>query len=141
MGTLRKFLALPAPDRTLVLQALVAVVNSSIVVHLFPSSYVTSSLRRKQWTLGTSPRYSVEQIVWSVAAVSNRVPGSSCLVRAIALSRLMFANGHECRIDIGVKKSPEGKLAAHAWVQHEGQVILGGEAEEFKVIASFPRVR
>ncbi len=46
---------------------------------------------------------------------------------------------HECQIDIGVKKSPEGKFAAHAWIRHEGNVILGGEAEEYKLIASFPQ--
>lgn len=58
----------------------------------------------------------------------------TCLVRAVALQRLMKASGLEgSRIRIGVRPSQHGQIAAHAWVEY-GEHNLGfdgARADEF----------
>jgi hypothetical protein len=50
-----------------------------------------------------------------------------CLVRAVALNRMLESRGfHGSRVCVGVRKH-RGRFAAHAWVEYKNQVI--GDAE------------
>jgi hypothetical protein len=70
-------------------------------------------------------RYTVDQIVWTVLAVSRSLPGSSCLTLALACQALLADSGHRSRIEIGVAKK-EQRFAAHAWLVCEDRIVLGG---------------
>jgi hypothetical protein len=51
-----------------------------------------------------------------------------CLVRAVALNRMLERHGiHGSRIRIGVRMRG-GRFAAHAWVEHRGRVL--GDIDE-----------
>ena len=51
-----------------------------------------------------------------------------CLVRSVALSRMLEAGGmHGSRICVGVRRV-RGRFAAHAWVEYRGQVL--GDKEQ-----------
>jgi len=68
-----------------------------------------------------------DRIAWSVAAASPLVPGgSNCLIRAIAAGIMLRRYGFDSALMIGVAKSPEGRLAAHAWLESAGRVVIGG---------------
>ncbi len=67
----------------------------------------------------------VQQVKWSIEAVSRRAPGSNCLVQAIAGTRLLRECGYAAEFKIGVAK-PDQKFSAHAWVELYGRVVLGG---------------
>ena len=54
----------------------------------------------------------------------------TCLDKAVVLVGLLRRNGVEADLQIGVTKT-DGKFEAHAWVEHRGQVILGGPVERY----------
>lgn len=48
-----------------------------------------------------------------------------CLTQAIAARWLLARIGYATKLVIGASRT-EGKLVAHAWLEHEGRVVLGG---------------
>jgi hypothetical protein len=61
-------------------------------------------------------------------AARHGVLRPTCLVRSLALCRLLSAHGiHGARIHVGVRWN-EGEFGAHAWVEHGGRV-LGDRAD------------
>lgn len=69
---------------------------------------------------------SVGKIVWAVNVVSRYMPGGvKCLARALTTQVLMSQHGHIPELRIGVAKGEEGNLEAHAWIEHQGQVVIG----------------
>ena len=69
-----------------------------------------------------------------------RLPGT-CLVRALALQRLLAEHGFAAELRIGVAKG-DGGLLAHAWLVDGNEVLAGGgaEAETYTVLAHWPPV-
>jgi hypothetical protein len=74
----------------------------------------------------SSSRLSVMQLKWSVQAASRCVPQATCLTQALSLQILMVRRGHDADVHIGVAKDEAGKFEAHAWVESEGQILIGG---------------
>jgi len=73
------------------------------------------------------PKISVERVAWAVSAASRYIPkGRNCLLRAITTHYLLKKLGYPSMIHIGVDRSAENTLAAHAWVENEGKVVIGG---------------
>ena len=70
---------------------------------------------------------SVEKLAWAVSAAARYFPRATCLTQALALEALLAQAGHECRVEIGVAKQQTAGFQAHAWVVHDGAIILGGE--------------
>jgi hypothetical protein len=67
------------------------------------------------------------RIIRAVLRASRYLPGeSTCLPQAMAAYRLLAQRGIPARLKIGVRKEDEQKLSAHAWVECEGQVVIGG---------------
>jgi hypothetical protein len=71
----------------------------------------------------------VSRIALAVSrAASYGVFRPLCLVRAVALSRMLDARGfHGSRVCVGVRKHG-GRFAAHAWVEYKNRIL--GDAEE-----------
>ena len=69
--------------------------------------------------------FPVRDIKWSIEAVSRRVPGTHCLIQSFAAVRLLREYGYPAEIKFGVAK-PHGNFSAHAWVELDGKVIIGG---------------
>ncbi|MGH7720021.1 MAG: lasso peptide biosynthesis B2 protein [Gemmatimonadaceae bacterium] len=78
-----------------------------------------------------------EQLATDVRRVAEHgVMRAECLVRAVALNRLLESRGlHDSRICVGVRRL-EGSFQAHAWVEYAG-TPLGGQLEH---VTSFARV-
>lgn len=68
---------------------------------------------------------SPERIIWAVDAASRCVPGSSCLVQAYALHISLARRGIPTSIRIGVQRNHLRHIDAHAWVEKDGQVLIG----------------
>jgi hypothetical protein len=66
----------------------------------------------------------VDRLAWAVEVASRRIPGATCLCRALALQRLLAKNGHGSELRIGVEKIND-RFGAHAWLVHGGQVLIG----------------
>lgn len=82
-----------------------------------------------------------------VDALLRRLPWPwryTCLKRAVVLFYLLRCSGRPVTLHIGVKRSPEGRLEAHAWLTRDGEPYLEPQAETpagFSVIARFPEER
>lgn len=78
-----------------------------------------------------------------VANVTNglalRTPWkSTCLVKALAASKMLSKRHIPHSIHFGMKKNDSGNYEAHAWVSAGGRVLIGGEnVEEYKEVGRF----
>ncbi len=68
---------------------------------------------------------SVYKIVWAVSAAARRVPKATCLTQALATQIMLGRRGHRTSLQLGIMKSQAGKFDAHAWVERNGQVLIG----------------
>jgi hypothetical protein len=68
----------------------------------------------------------VRRVVWAVERSSQLMPGGAkCLAKALTTYLLLGRRGYPPELRIGVAKSEAGALEAHAWVEVNGQVIMG----------------
>ena len=68
----------------------------------------------------------VRQVIWSVEKSARLMPGGAkCLAKALTTQVLMERRGCDCAFKIGVAKTDKGELEAHAWIEKDGQVIMG----------------
>lgn len=66
-------------------------------------------------------------VLRAVAAAARAVPGSNCLSEALTSWVLLSRAGHDPLLRIGV--STGGKFSAHAWVECDGAVFYGADAD------------
>ena len=64
---------------------------------------------------------------WAVRLAARYVPGASCLTQAITAQLLLSWSGVKSRLHVGVSRTE--KFEAHAWLECDGRVLLGGELE------------
>lgn len=68
------------------------------------------------------------KIARMVSLAGRRSPWrTTCLRQGLLLWFFMARRGIRTELRLGVEKSVEGDLAAHAWVERDGQVLIGGE--------------
>lgn len=74
-----------------------------------------------------------------INGLSTRTPWkSTCLVKALAASKMLSKRHIPHSIHFGMKKNDSGNYEAHAWVSASGRVLIGGEnVEEFKEVGRF----
>lgn len=79
--------------------------------------------------MSPEPPSSVEivRIAHAVERVGHALSrlGTNCLPQALVACRLLRREGYDVRLRIGVRKDSCDRLAAHAWVEHGGRIILG----------------
>jgi hypothetical protein len=62
----------------------------------------------------------------------------NCLVQALAAKALLSRAGYPTLIRIGVAASEDGKLRAHAWLERDGEIVIGGAGSEgFRPLRAF----
>lgn len=65
----------------------------------------------------------VETLAWAVAAASaHHLYPMRCLPRSLVLQTLLAREGIPAELRIGVRRE-DGRLEAHAWVEHEGRPL------------------
>lgn len=68
----------------------------------------------------------IREVGWAVLAACRHTPWESlCLVQALTAKKLLNGYGFRCTLYMGVCKSKEGELLAHAWLRC-GQIIVTG---------------
>lgn len=70
------------------------------------------------------------QAVWAARTAGRwLLPGGPCLTQALVLQYLLLRRGEaSTRLHIGVARGSEDDLQAHAWVEKDGRVLIGGAA-------------
>jgi len=92
------------------------------------------SLRRLvRWTgqgasrAATADRPTIDRVGWAVRTAGARLfPVRPCLPQALAVRLLLSCLGVVTDLRIGVRKPEGDTLRAHAWVEFDGEVLVGG---------------
>lgn len=130
MAWLRNFFRLPARERRFLLKVTGLVTLIRLGLWFLPFRVVRRWLDRvPSPTIISPPSNSaiVSRIVWAVELTSAYIPQATCLTQALAAQTLMKRRGYPTRLRLGVIKNDAGKLEAHAWVEWQGKIIIGGE--------------
>ncbi len=122
-----RFVSLSWKDRALLISAGALLSVAGICLKLMPWRAALQAAR----SIPVPPRmrFTVAEAEWAVGCASRWIPGSTCLSRALALNQMLSRGGHVSRIHLGVTRSPEGRFAAHAWVEHDRAPLLDDPAE------------
>jgi len=120
-------MSLDGGRRALLLEALRTVVLVRAGLWLLPFRTLHGFVGRRASSPATERplRHSVEDIAWAVEAASRRVPRATCLTQALAGTLLLAAHGHAATLRVGVARSDDGEFRAHAWIESEGEAVLG----------------
>lgn len=131
MMYLRKFVGLPTAERWLLVKAALLLGATKLGLKLLPfrllRRLVGSFSRPTAWLPATA-RLSTARIVWAVELASRYVP-ATCLSRALSAQVLLARRGYPVLLHFGAVKEGE-RFLAHAWLESEGQVVIGGHVHE-----------
>ncbi len=129
MTRLGKFLRLPPTDRRLLMTAALMQAAIRLGLALLPYRRVrglVDRLARTSLSRQPTPAVSPERIAWAVATGSRLVPGAACLTQALAAQLLLERRGHPARVRVGISRTEGAELLAHAWLESDGRIVLGG---------------
>jgi hypothetical protein len=128
--TLYKFIGRHPAEQWMLVKALVVVTAVRIALTTVPYRRVEAwSARRpgQESDATLSPRHA--RTLWAVGAVSSRLLGKRpCLVQAIAARWMLGRQGLDTDLRIGVARKAGELLLAHAWLERDGRVLIGGAA-------------
>ena len=142
MRRLRRFLRLTTLRRRLVVLA-AALFWLTRLLMLFRSFH---SARRALSVLITTAKRAFPihggappgDLAWAVAT-AGRLSSRNCLIRALAAQALVELQGGKARLVIGTRRNLTGALEAHAWLEHDGRIIVGAHDDHFVTMARFER--
>ena len=128
MRRFRRFLSWQPSDRWLIIKVYFLLV--AIKLGLDVLSFYDLRKLMTRWTIpGLNPvndPLEIRRVVEAVEIASRHTPGkSTCLVKALAGHLMLARRNIPVELYIGVRQGKTGQLDAHAWVSHQGQVIIG----------------
>jgi hypothetical protein len=121
--------AMDGRDRRLLWQALPLVIAVRVALWVLPVRFLLGRASRRAESACPAPTSpDPGRIAWSVRAAARRVPRATCLTQALASQFLLARHGHRSRLHLGVARSPDGVMAAHAWVDCGERLMVGGRS-------------
>jgi Transglutaminase-like superfamily len=141
MTRLGRFLRLSPADRRLLVTAALLLAAIRLGLTLLPYRRLrklVDRLARVAPRRQPAPPASAERIAWAVTQASRSVPAATCLTQALAARVLLERRGHPARVRVGIGRAEGTPLLAHAWVESEkGVVIGGGDLSHYVPLASW----
>ena|SRR5581483_3522411 len=129
MRAFRKFLTAGNSERALAMRSLMALVAAGSLVKLQRYPKLRKRLQSPPTVHKSSARRpSQERVLRILSAVARRLPWATCLVQAIAAQDLLAEYGYAAQLRLGVNRDAAGEFSAHAWLEQDGTVLIGGDA-------------
>lgn len=128
MKQLRKFLSLTASERLLLIKAAILLVIIKVGIKLLPFHQLRSLLAKiaqPRAKLHRADETFVNKVVWAVIVASPYLQ-ARCLTQALATQVLLGRRGYPSQLRIGFTRNKERQMSAHAWIENQGQVVIGG---------------
>jgi hypothetical protein len=106
------------------------------------------SLARRVWRafsaaepLPEEKRLPLARVLRCAGAAARFMPlPTTCLATAIVVQSLLHRHGYAAQLRIGVRDPVKGRFAAHAWLEYQGAVIVGGPASVVNQYQPLPGV-
>ena len=136
MPSLRKAFELPIPEWFLVFRAAFwfAIVEVGLRILRFTTLIKMLGNRKLPQKARGSQSCGVERVAYCVELASRFDPvQATCLKKALVLYALLIRRGLDVRLFIGAAKTKTdlaNRIDYHAWIEHQGRVILGGGKSE-----------
>jgi hypothetical protein len=124
-----RFLRRPAADRWLLLRALALHTCVASLLRIVRFGTLSDWLRRygsHRPANGPLDSAAIDRIVWAVQQAASAGPYRTCLTEALTAEALLRRAGCDTTLRYGVAAEGEKRLAAHAWLEHNGVDIIGG---------------
>lgn len=123
-SSLRKFLRLSAADRLLLIHSVVLVGAARLSLWALPFNTARRLMARRARS-SPIPYPTPERIGWAISVAKRFIPKGNCLPQALAAESLLTRGGYPVELRIGVAKTEDGRLDAHAWVESGGRLVVG----------------
>lgn len=143
-----KWFRLPLEERRLMLRALPLVALVRLGLSVLPYRVVRKVAARLAPQAGSgcddalTPR-EIATLMQGIERASRLIPKASCLTQAITAQVMLARRGQAARLQIGVARGEEARFEAHAWIECQSRIIIGGlgrggiETQRFTPLASF----
>ena len=128
MHLLDQWTQMPPARRRLARQAAVALPVAIAAIRSLGTDRARHMMPRLPWRLRRSD--AATEVGWAIEAVGRRVPGARCLAKAVAAEAILDRAGRAPDMHIGARRSSDGELEAHAWVEVGGSVVVGADERE-----------
>jgi len=128
MNKFHKFFNLSWLDRRLLISATIAIGAVRFGLWVLPFKFLQTlllKLERPSFSRQRRGRPSVARIVWAVKIGARFVPAATCLAQALATKLLLRRRGYNPALRIGVTRNEAGEFQAHAWIEYNGDIVLG----------------
>ena len=129
MGRVSKLIAMPPIQRWLLIKAVVLLSIVRLGLAVLPFRWARRLISRAS---RSSPRpaadtATMDQILWAVETAARIVPsGHHCLSKAVTAQIFLMRRGHHAEIRYGATRQSENKFVAHAWLECDGDIVVGG---------------
>lgn len=132
MSFLRKlhtFRSQSRQQRALIAEAMLFTWLARLAVRLIPFSRIVrwiehnASSHQSAKTPEPALIYSLRRAVKT--ASRNALWKSVCMQQSLAMYTMLSRRGYGSTLRMGAKINPQGKIEAHAWLESDGEVILG----------------
>lgn len=136
-----KFAKLGAGEKALLLRALCVVCFVRLGLWLLPFRWLKTLAGRASSHASLRPARASRPILDIANAVSiaaRNVPAATCLTQALAAQIVLGRAGHSSLLRIGVQRAANGVVKAHAWVECDGQIIIGGDIPQLLQFTALP---
>ena len=124
MLRLRRFLALSVAKQWLLLETTILLSLTVIALRIVPLRWLHQFTKRSFNYRHIPDRRS--QLAWAVRKTSRYIPLATCLPQALVTKLLFTRYGYPAELRLGVAKNERGQLDAHAWVESDGVIVVGG---------------
>lgn len=117
---------LPRPERRAASEAVLVLGLVSAGLRVFPPKLTGALVRRATSADAGSADDGepVDMVVVAVERAARRVPGATCLAQALTAWMMLERRRTPAVVRIGASRRGD-QLAAHAWLEHAGRIVLG----------------
>ena len=127
----------PARDWWALIRAAALTVLIRAALSIWSLKTVTATLKRIARGLPQTGEATLayrHRAKWAAHAVGQRLlPKRPCLTQALVLQYMLLRRGDDqAELHIGVAKGEAGELLAHAWIERNGRVLIGGASSPWK---------
>ena len=134
---------LPPVERRLLMRAWFLLLTVRLGLWLLPFRH-----QRRIWQRlaaaapgGAPAAGEADRIAWAVSLAGRYVPRATCLTQALTVQTLLKREGIAAHLRLGVAKDDDGRVTAHAWLEQDGQVLIGGgRLEHYTALDNLERV-
>jgi hypothetical protein len=129
VARLSRFLRLAPRDQLLLTEAAILLASIRIGLRMLPFDKVRGLLGRLARARTTRPPDDSvrDRVLWAIEAAGRQFPAiGTCLTQALASHVLLGRLGCRANLRIGVTRDATGEFVAHAWLEKDGVVLIGG---------------